>query len=251
MLMLMKSRTEAMRALACVVARAMDLASSHPDGVARVEHQAFVDLMIPVVKGWSTESAVDIASLGVQVHGGMGFVEETGAAQHLRDARITPIYEGTTGIQAADLVGRKIARDGGAAARSVLTQMREAVSQLSGHDDEATAAIAAALDDGVAALERAVSFVVSTYGKDPRPALAGSVPLLELFGIVAGGWQMARAAMASRARLAEGSGDPGFYRAKLATARFYADHVLSRAAGLSHTVVRGATAALAIEDNQL
>ena len=251
MLMLMKSRTEAMRALACVVALAMDLARGHPDAATRAEHQAFVDLMIPVLKGWSTESAVEIASLGLQVHGGMGFVEETGAAQHLRDARITPIYEGTTGIQAADLVGRKIARDRGATVRVLLARMREVVARLTRIDDEASATIATALDDGIAALERAVLFVADTYEKDPRPALAGSVPMLELFGVVAGGWQMARAALVAQERVAEGGRDASFHRAKVVTARFYADHVLSRAAGLSHSVVRGAEGALAIDDDNL
>src|SRR3989442_3750106 len=251
MLMLMKSRTEAARALACVVALSMDLAHGHSDADARAEHQAFVDLMIPVVKGWSTESAVDIASLGVQVHGGMGFVEETGAAQHLRDARITPIYEGTTGIQAADLVGRKVARDGGTALRSVISQMRETAAQLTHRDDETLDAIAAMLGESVAALERAAEFVVSSYDKNPREALVGSVPFLELLGVVAGGWQMARAAIASNGRLAQGSSDVDFHGAKMKTARFYADHVLARAAGLAHTVVCGAHAALAIEDDQL
>jgi len=250
MLMLMKSRTEAMRALACVVALSMDMARGHPDMATREQQQAFVDLMIPVVKGWSTESAVEIASLGVQVHGGMGFIEETGAAQHLRDARITPIYEGTTGIQAADLVGRKIARDGGQAMRAVIGQMRDVASRLARQDDEALASIATSLGDGIAALERAVQFVVSTYGSDVRQALVGSVPLLELFGIVAGGWQMGRAALAARQRLAEGD-DTAFHAAKLHTAHFYAHHVLSRASGLSHTVVHGAHGALAIEDEQI
>jgi len=250
MLMLMKSRTEAMRALACVVALSMDMARGHPDMATREQQQAFVDLMIPVVKGWSTESAVEIASLGVQVHGGMGFIEETGAAQHLRDARITPIYEGTTGIQAADLVGRKIARDGGQAMRAVIGQMRDVASRLARQDDEALASIATSLGDGIAALERAVQFVVSTYGSDARQALIGSVPLLELFGIVAGGWQMGRAALAARQRLAEGD-DTAFHTAKLHTAHFYAHHVLSRASGLSHTVVHGAHGALAIEDEQI
>ena len=250
MLMLMKSRTEAMRALACVVALSMDMARGHPDMATREQQQAFVDLMIPVVKGWSTESAVEIASLGVQVHGGMGFIEETGAAQHLRDARITPIYEGTTGIQAADLVGRKIARDGGQAMRAVIGQMRDVASRLARKDDEALASIATSLGDGIAALERAVQFVVSTYGSDARQALVGSVPLLELVGIVAGGWQMGRAALVARQRLAEGD-DTAFHTAKLHTAHFYAHHVLSRASGLSHTVVHGAHGALAIEDEQI
>jgi alkylation response protein AidB-like acyl-CoA dehydrogenase len=251
MLMLMKARTEALRAVACTVAMSTDLAQHHPDAATRERNRAFVDLMIPVVKGWSTESAVEIASLCMQVHGGMGYIEETGAAQHLRDARITPIYEGTTGIQAADLIGRKIARDGGNAIGQVIGQMREVQTQLARHDDALLAGIACALDEGIDALERAVRFIVSTYGSDVRSASVGAVPLLELFGIVAGGWQMGRAALASRRGLANGDGDADFLAAKLHTARFYADHMLNRAPGLAHSVLHGAAAALAIEDDQL
>jgi alkylation response protein AidB-like acyl-CoA dehydrogenase len=251
MLMLMKSRTEAMRALACVVAAAMDTARCHPDAERRGQSQGFVDLMIPVVKGWSTESAIEIASLGVQVHGGMGYVEETGAAQLLRDVRITTIYEGTTGIQGADLIGRKVARDGGEAIRGVIAEMREVGAELEQERSDTLSAVAARLRDGIAALEQAVQFVVTTYRADLRKASVGAVPFLELFGVVAGGWQTARAALVAHRHLAAGRGDPGFLRAKLGTARFYADHVLVRAPGLARTVVTGAEGALAIEDDQL
>src|SRR5689334_11788369 len=182
MLMLMKSQTEAMRALAYTTASAMDFARRQPDGEARQRHQAFVDLMIPVVKGWCTETGIDIASLGVQVHGGMGFIEETGAAQYLRDARITTIYEGTTGIQAMDLVGRKISREGGSTAKAWLEEVRKLDAQLGGHPE-----IRKALADGVKAVEDCVDFIVGT--KDPRAQFAGAVPFLKLMGIVAGGWQ--------------------------------------------------------------
>jgi len=185
------------------------------------------------------------------VHGGMGYVEETGAAQHLRDARITPIYEGTTGIQAADLMGRKISRDGGAAARALLAQIRDVAQSLEHDGDAQLHAIAAALSEASASLADAVKFVVSTYEADVRRASVGAVPLLELFGVVAGGWQMARSALAARRRLASGDGDAPFLAAKLLTARFYADHVLCRARGLCHAVMHGADAALAIEDDQL
>jgi acyl-CoA dehydrogenase len=246
-LMSMRSRTEAMRALACVMAVSMDFAHGLPDAAEREMHQSFVDLMIPVVKGWSTENAIDIASLGIQVHGGMGFVEETGAAQHLRDARITTIYEGTTGIQAADLVGRKIARDGGRAVAAVIAQVKAIEAELAQRNDSTLAAIAIALDDGIAALERAVKFIVSTYSESPAKVLAGSVPFLELLGVVAGGWQMGRAALISHDRLRDGATDD-FLAAKLHTARFYADHVISRVAALSHSVIHGSEATLAIED---
>ena len=247
MLMLMKSQTEAMRAVACVTAAAADTARCHPDAERRAASQAFVDLMIPIVKGWSTENSVDIASLGIQVHGGMGYIEETGAAQIFRDARITTIYEGTTGIQAADLMGRKVARDGGAAIRRVIAEMRQVQAQLEGESSPDLTAIAARLRDGVAALDASVEFVLSTYGKDVRRASVGAVPFLTLFGTVAGGWQMARSALAAHRHVAAGRGD-GFLRAKLATARFYADQVLTRAEGLSQAVVGGAEGALAIED---
>jgi alkylation response protein AidB-like acyl-CoA dehydrogenase len=246
MLMLMKSQTEAMRALAGVAALALDAARLDPDAGDRERHQAFADLMIPVVKGWCTENSVDIASLGIQVHGGVGFIEETGAAQFLRDARITPIYEGTTGIQANDLIGRKIARDGGHAAHGVIGQMRQLIEEASAVPRLAGAA--AGFSDAVDALDRAVRYVVETYAKDIRAVSVGAVPMLKLFGIVAGGWQLLRSALISQRRLAESkerNAGAGFYEAKISTARFYADHVLSQAPGLAHSIVHGAAGALA------
>jgi acyl-CoA dehydrogenase len=257
MLLLMKSQTEAMRALGAVVAVSLDAARLHPGAEERERHQAIADLMIPVIKGWCTENSVDIASLGIQVHGGVGFIEETGAAQFLRDARITPIYEGTTGIQANDLIGRKLARDGGGAARVVLGQMRALAASLSAEPSLASAApvFAAAID----ALERAIGYVVQNYGTDIRSVSVGAVPTLKLLGIVAGGWQLLRSALIAQHKLAalepgtggaRGAGaDTGlnaaFYEAKTATARFYADHVLSQASGLAHSIVHGAADALA------
>ncbi len=235
MLMLMKSQAEAMRALAYTTAAAMDVAAKTESKT----HQAFVDLMIPVVKGWSTETGIEIASLGVQVHGGMGFVEETGAAQYLRDARITTIYEGTTGIQAMDLVGRKIARDGGATAKGWLAEVKKLDGRLSDHPQ-----IRKALADGVKAVEDCVEFLVTA--KDPRQQFAGAVPFLRLMGIVAGGWQMARAALAA----AKGTGDDSFDKAKIATARFYADHVLVQAPALRNTVINGAADVMALSEDQ-
>jgi alkylation response protein AidB-like acyl-CoA dehydrogenase len=246
MLLLMKSQTEAMRALSSVVAVSLDAARLHPRAEERERHQAFADLMIPVIKGWCTENSVDIASLGVQVHGGVGFVEETGAAQLVRDARITPIYEGTTGIQANDLIGRKLARDGGRAAQTVVAQMRALAKELAATPDltEAGAAFSGAID----ALERAIRYVVENYATDIRGVSVGAVPMLKLFGIVAGGWQLLRSALISHARLAApdaNGGDAGFHEAKIATARFYADHLLSQASGLAHSIVHGAAGALA------
>jgi len=250
LLMNMKSTTEAMRALAYVVGAATDMAHYHADEAVRVRSQAFVDLMIPVVKGWCTENANLITSDGVQVHGGMGFIEETGAAQHYRDARITAIYEGTTAIQANDLIGRKIAREGGLTAKALVAEMRKVEAQLAEASGDEFAAIRKSLSAGVTAVEEAVEYIVATYGKDIKAASVGSVPFLKLLGIVAGGWQMARAALVSARRLAEGSGDASFYKTKITTARFYADHVLSQAPGLAYTVVNGAAGALDLAEDQ-
>ncbi len=246
MLMLMKSQTEAMRALACVAAVSLDSARLHPSAEERERHQAFADLMIPVIKGWCTENSVEIASLGIQVHGGVGYVEETGAAQYLRDARITPIYEGTTGIQANDLIGRKLARDGGRAAESVIMQMRALAAEL--NREPKLAAAAATFAAGVDALERAIRYVVQNYATDIRSVSVGAVPLLKLFGIVAGGWQLLRCALIAQQRLAaptDNGTEPGFYEAKAMTAQFYAAHVLAQAPGLAHGIVHGAAGALA------
>jgi acyl-CoA dehydrogenase len=246
MLLSMKAETEAMRALAYVAAAAMDVGHRHPDPAARADAQAMADLLIPVVKGWSTETALGVTSTGIQVHGGMGFIEETGAAQYARDARILTIYEGTTAIQANDLVGRKIARDGGAAARNAIAEMRQTLAVLDGAE---LAPIQVALTEAVALLERAVAWVVEISAADPRVVAAGAVPFLKLFGVVAGGWQMGRAAHLAQTRLAAGdNSDPGFYRAKLATARFYADHVLPQAHGLAHAAMHGASSVLASDD---
>ncbi|HWG68024.1 MAG TPA: acyl-CoA dehydrogenase [Steroidobacteraceae bacterium] len=242
MLLLMKSQTEAMRALAGVVAVSLDAARLHPDGGERQSHQAFADLMIPVIKGWCTENSVDITSLGVQVHGGVGFVEETGAAQYLRDSRITPIYEGTTGIQANDLIGRKLARDGGHAAQALIVAMRASAAQLAA--ETTLCAIAAPLSAAIDALERAVRYVVANYATDIRGVSVGAVPTLRLFGITAGGWQLARSALIARQRLQQVGADPLFHAAKISTARFYADHLLSQAPGLAHGIVHGAAGAL-------
>jgi acyl-CoA dehydrogenase len=246
MLMLMKSQTEAMRALAGVVAAALDKSRLHPDADERAKAQSFVDLMIPIVKGWSTENSIDITSLGVQIHGGMGFIEETGAAQHFRDSRITTIYEGTTGIQAADLIGRKMARDSGAAARSVIAGMRASAAQI---EDSELLVIRKALEVGIDAFESCVNYVVTHFGQDVRSVSVGAVPLLKLFGIVAGGWQLARSAVIAKQHIAAGN-DSAFYRSKIVTTRFYADHVLCQAQGLAHCVIEGASGALALSDDQ-
>jgi alkylation response protein AidB-like acyl-CoA dehydrogenase len=246
MLLIMKSQTEAMRALAAVVAVSLDAARLHPQAEQREHHQAFADLMIPVIKGWCTENSVDVASLGIQVHGGVGFIEETGAAQFLRDARITPIYEGTTGIQANDLIGRKLARDAGRAAQTVVAEMRSLVAKLAAAPrmSEPATTFSAAID----VLESSIRYVVENYASDIRAVSVGAVPMLKLFGVVAGGWQLLRSALIAQQRLEHtqsGSADADFFRAKVMTARFYADHVLPQASGLAHSIVHGAAGALA------
>src|SRR5574343_114822 len=244
MLMSMRSRIEAMRAIAYVTAAAHDNTHCNPDSAAAEKARAFADLMIPVVKGWSTESAIDIASIGVQVHGGMGFIEETGAAQHLRDARITAIYEGTTAIQANDLIGRKIAREQGVTIKAVIAEMRADAAKLDGD----LVSVGARQLAGIDAVDKAVDWIVANFKDQPKATHAGAVPFLFLLGIVAGGWQMGRAAVIARSRLAAGDSDP-FWAAKLATNRFFADHFLTQAAGLAESVVAGAVGALEIADD--
>jgi alkylation response protein AidB-like acyl-CoA dehydrogenase len=250
MLMSMKAQTEAARALAYVVAGALDKAHHHPDKGERARAQAFVDLMIPVVKGCSSETAIEVASTGIQVHGGMGFIEETGAAQYLRDARITTIYEGTTGIQANDLIGRKVAREGGTTAKAVLQEIDATVSALGAAQGGDLRVIGARLASGRKAAAECVDWIVATYGTDPKGVHACAVPFLKLCGAVFGGWQMARAALAAQAKLAGGGGDAAFLKAKIATARYFADHHLSQAPGLRDVVIEGSAGVLALADEQ-
>ncbi len=245
MLMTMRAWTEACRALALVAASAFDAAHAHADAEVRAQNQAFYEFMVPLVKGLSTEMSLDVASLGIQVHGGMGFIEETGAAQHLRDAKILTIYEGTTAIQANDLVGRKTVRDGGQGVRGVAAQIEQTEAALRARPGEACAAMARRLQAGREALLQAVDYVAATAKADPNAAYAGSVPYLMLTGTVVAGWLMARALMAAEDRLAEGT-DADFMQAKLATCRFYAEHLLTRAPALRDSVVEGAASVTAL-----
>ncbi len=247
MLMSMRSRTEAMRALAYFAGGVFDKALRTADPGERQRQQALLDLLIPIVKGWSTEVGVEIASLGVQVHGGMGFIEETGAAQHLRDARITTIYEGTTGIQAGDLVGRKILRDGGAALQQFLKTMRSLDNELGAAGDPSLERIRAALLEGLDAAEAAREWLLEAAQRDPRLPAAASVGMLNLLGVVTGGWLMARAALAARRRLQAGEGDAAFCKAKLATAEFFASHDLIDAPALLRTMREGSESVLALD----
>jgi hypothetical protein len=243
----MRANIEGMRALAYVVAAAMDNANTHPDADARKRHQAFVDFMIPVIKGCSTEMGQEVASLGLQVHGGMGFIEETGAAQHYRDARITPIYEGTTGIQANDFIGRKTARDGGALARTLVADIDDVAQRLMAHSDRSLNAIGKGLAEALLALQSALEWMVTTYGGNSRVAHAGAVPYLRLWGLVAGGWQMGRAALIAADALQRNAGDARFLERKIATARFYSVALLPQAASFARAVVDASEAALALD----
>jgi acyl-CoA dehydrogenase len=249
MLMTMKSQIEAMRAFGYVLSTDADLAHKHPDAAECLRHQARVDLLTPVLKGWCTELGVEIASLGIQVFGGMGYIEETGAAQYLRDARISTIYEGTTGIQAGDLVGRKLTMDSGQAMAALISEMRDVEAQLAGSDNLDFPVIRENLAFGIQALEQATEWMMQAVGRDPDAAFSASVNFMMLTGYVCGGWQMARAALAARARLtADADGD--FYRAKIATARFYAEQILSKANALLAAVKSGASTALVLEEAQ-
>lgn len=250
MLMSMRSQTEAARALAYVGAALSDLAHHHPDKATRTANLAVYEYLVPVIKGWATEMSEQVARDGVQVHGGMGFIEETGAAQHYRDAKILTIYEGTTAIQANDLVGRKTVRDGGAVAKALIAQIRDVERQLGESQNADFTAIAQRLQEGSAALEQVVEYVVANIKTDVKAVFAGSVTYLKLAGIVLGGWQMARAALAAQKRLDAGEGDAAFYRAKIGTARFFADHILSQAPGLRTSIVDGAAGVLALEIEQ-
>jgi len=239
MLMTMRAHTEGCRAMALVAAAAYDASHHHPDADTRKQNQAFYEFMVPLIKGYATEMSINVASLGVQVHGGMGFIEETGAAQHYRDAKILTIYEGTTAIQANDLVGRKTARDGGATARAIAAQIAATEEALAALDDPGAHAVALRLKHARMAFTDVVAFVVDKTRSDPNAVFAGSVPYLMLAGQLMAGWQMGRALIAAHAALAKGE-DTAFMQAKIITARFYADHILSTLPGLRDSIVDGA-----------
>ncbi len=244
MLLSMKAQTEAMRALAYFAAALLDRSKHHPDAAQRRRDQAMLDLLTPVVKGWCTEQAIEIASTGVQIHGGMGFIEEAGAAQYLRDARITTIYEGTTGIQANDLVGRKVGAEAGATALALIKAMRGAASKLEAGPFADTRG---SLKDAIDGLEQATRWIVDSFPRDAKAVAAVSVPYLKLFGTVSGGWMMARAALIASEQLKQPDADQDFLEAKLATARFYAEHELPKAAALAREVIHGAASVLALD----
>ena len=250
MLLSMKARTEAARALTYFVAASVDVSRRHPDGATRDENTALVDLLTPVVKAWCSEVGIETADTGIQVHGGMGYMEETGAAQYLRDARVAAIYEGTNGIQAIDLVGRKVVRDGGVTARRFIAMVRATEAELARVPGDTAQAVGARLHGAVEALSRATDWLLATGTGDPRKGAAGAPVYLRLMGDVAGGWFMARSALTAIARL-EAGGDRDFLQGKLISARFFADHVLPHADALATIFAEGSTSVLASGREQL
>ena len=248
MLMTMRAYTEGCRALASVGASAFDAAHHHPDADTRKQNQAFYEFMVPLIKGYSTEMSLEVTSLGVQVHGGMGFIEETGAAQYYRDAKILTIYEGTTAIQANDLVGRKTSRDGGQTAKGIATQIEATEAELAASGSAHAVAVAKRLKAARLAFVDVVEFVAGNTKSSPNAVFAGSVPYLMLAGNLMAGWQLARALLVAEKEIAVGNDVP-FMQAKIITARFYADHLLSKAGGLRDSIVEGAESvtALALE----
>ena len=246
----MKSRSEAMRALSYYLGWQMDLAHQHPDTATQQAAQQMVDFLTPVVKGWCTETGVALASAGIQVHGGMGFIEETGAAQYLRDARITTIYEGTTAIQANDLIGRKLARDQGQAAQALHREIAETALFLANSDDSDLEVIGRNLEEALHAFRTAADWLLAHYHSDIRAASAGAVAFLELTGILSAGWLMGKAAFVAKSQIEaanqQQAQSDGFYTAKLATANFFALHHLPLCNTLARTVCAAASSTLAL-----
>ncbi|MBC7436679.1 MAG: acyl-CoA dehydrogenase [Bdellovibrionales bacterium] len=248
MLMTMRGYTEGCRAMATTAAAAYDASHHHPDADVRKQNQAFYEFMVPLVKGYSTEMSLEVTSLGVQVHGGMGFIEETGAAQYYRDARILPIYEGTTAIQANDLVGRKTSRDGGQTAKAIAAQIAVTEGELARRGSAAAKAVLKHLTAAREAFVKVVEFIAGNTKASPNAVFAGSVPYLMLAGNVIAGWQMARALLVAEDELAAGV-DTAFMQAKIITAQFYAEHIMSKVPGIAGSIVEGADSvtALALE----
>ncbi len=250
MLMTMRAYTEGCRAMATVAAAAYDASHHHPDPEVRKQNQTFYEFMVPLVKGFSTEMSLEVTSLGVQVHGGMGFIEETGAAQYYRDARILTIYEGTTAIQANDLVGRKTARDGGRTAKAIAGQIEQTESELGAQGGDAARAVRKRLSAARAAFVDVVEFVVANSKSLPNAAFAGSVPYLMLAGNMVAGWQLARSLLVAEDLLRNNGGgageDSAFLQAKITTAQFYAEHILAKAPGLRDSIVEGAGSVTAL-----
>ncbi|MFM9113279.1 MAG: acyl-CoA dehydrogenase, partial [Polynucleobacter victoriensis] len=247
MLMTMRAYTEGARAMAYVAAAASDQAHFSPDESVRQSNLALYEYLVPIVKGFSTEMSVDVASLGVQVHGGMGFIEETGAAQFYRDARILPIYEGTTAIQANDLIGRKTYRDGGKVAKQIAQLIQVTEAELAKSHTPAAQAMLKHLSAARVSFESVVDYVVANFKSDTKNVFAGSVAYLRLAGLLVSGWQMARALIVAEQKLND---DSEFFSAKIATARFYAEYLLSQVPGAEASVLEGGAAVNSLSAEQ-
>ncbi|MGI9601879.1 MAG: acyl-CoA dehydrogenase [Acidimicrobiales bacterium] len=249
MLLSMRAKVDAMRALLYLDAGAVDRSERHPDADVRARNEELAQLLTPISKGWCTDLGVELTSTAIQIHGGMGYVEETGIAQHWRDARITPIYEGTNGIQAMDLVMRKLPMDGGAVITRYLGDMADTVAALRSAGSPIEA-LADPLDEAITVLTRTTMWLAENGMADPRAALAGATPYLDMMGIVTGGWLLARSALASQQAMADGSADADFYEAKIASAHYYCTQELPKAAGLEAAVTAGAESLFALSAEQ-
>ena len=245
MLMTMRAYTEGCRAMATVAAAAYDAAHHHLDADVRKQNHAFYEFMVPLIKGYSTEMSQEVTSLGVQVHGGMGFIEETGAAQYYRDAKILTIYEGTTAIQANDLVGRKTARDGGQTAKALAAQIEATEDLLRTSGSADALVVAKRLKVAREAFVDVVNFVAGNAKANPNAVFSGSVPYLMLAGNLMAGWQLARGLLVAQDELAKGV-DGHFMQAKIITARFYADHLLTKVPGVRDAIIEGADSVTAL-----
>ena len=245
MLMTMRAYTEGCRALSSVAAAAFDAAHHHADADTRKQNHAFYEFMVPLIKGYSTEMSLEVTSLGVQVHGGMGFIEETGCAQYYRDAKILTIYEGTTAIQANDLVGRKTSRDGGQTAKALAAQIEVTEAALTASGTNDAMVMAKRLAAARLAFVDVVDFVAGNTKAHPNDVFAGSVPYLMLAGNLMAGWQMARALLVAQDQMAKGE-EVAFMKAKVITARFYADHLLTKVPGMRDSIVDGAVCVTAL-----
>ena len=250
MLMMMKAQTEAMRAICTLANFHLDHSLLNPDPGKRAWHQSMFDLLTPVVKGWCTEQSVEVASLGVQVHGGMGFIEETGAAQYLRDARITPIYEGTTGIQANDLIGRKIAYEGGRTINILLVEMQNTLDSIKlDQEDKVMRSLWRGFAQSLEELKKTVNWLVEKFPEDRKAVFAGSVPFLKLMGIVTGGWQLIKGAMIAHGKMDTDSvKDRHFYNSKIGTTLFYVEHVLNMSESLSKEIINGSQSTMFLKE---
>ena len=248
MLLTMRAYAEATRALTYYTSSCLDIAERATDEKQRRMAQSLVELLIPIVKGWSTEAGIEVTSLGIQVHGGMGFIEETGAAQYYRDSRISAIYEGTTGIQANDLVGRKVGREGGQTALALIAEMEKLPALLLAANDANLKAVATQLTASIASAKRATEWIVTMWPNNPAAVFAGAVHYLKLMGTVGGGWMMARAALVAATQIKAGEGDGDFLKAKIMTTRFYADHILTMAPSFSDALIQGAESVLQMEE---